>query len=146
MSATRESCWSFTGDSPATSLSWTGAFAVGEPPQAPSNDAPSRNRLKSRMVFHATARNRNGSERKKHPTPSIGLVSYPALLPCYIRGGNLEGESHMAFGQSAAAARPIEGAVATMGVSDRVTFLRKTYAHVGFALLAWAAITTGMMR
>ena len=33
-----------------------------------------------------------------------------------------------------------------MGVSDRVTFLRKTYAHVGFALLAWAAITTGMMR
>jgi hypothetical protein len=42
--------------------------------------------------------------------------------------------------------RPIEGAVATMGVSDRVTFLRKTYAHLGIALIAFAAITAGMMR
>ncbi len=50
----------------------------------------------------------------------------------------------MAFAQ--AAARPIEGAVATMGVSDRVTFLRKTYAHLGVALIAFAAITAGMMR
>jgi FtsH-binding integral membrane protein len=51
----------------------------------------------------------------------------------------------MAFGKSAAA-RPIEGAVATMGVSDRVAFLRKTYAHLGVALIAFAAITGGMMR
>ena len=43
-------------------------------------------------------------------------------------------------------ARPIEGAVATLGVSDRVDFLRKTYAHLGFALIAFAAITAGMMR
>jgi FtsH-binding integral membrane protein len=48
----------------------------------------------------------------------------------------------MAFADSA---RPIEGAVATMGVSDRVTFLRKTYAHLGVALIAFAAITGGMM-
>jgi FtsH-binding integral membrane protein len=56
----------------------------------------------------------------------------------------------MAFGQSsfagAGSARPIEGAVATMGVSDRVAFLRKTYAHLGVALIAFAAITGGMMR
>lgn len=45
-----------------------------------------------------------------------------------------------------ATARPIEGAVATLGVSDRVTFLRKTYAHLGVALLAFAAIAGGMMR
>src|SRR5262245_58704264 len=51
----------------------------------------------------------------------------------------------MAFGQSASA-RPIEGAVATMGVSDRVAFLRKTYAHLGVALIAFAAITAGMMK
>jgi len=50
----------------------------------------------------------------------------------------------MAFAQ--ASARPIEGAVATIGVSDRVAFLRKTYAHLGIALLAFAAITGGMMR
>jgi FtsH-binding integral membrane protein len=50
----------------------------------------------------------------------------------------------MAFAQSAR--RPIEGAVATQGVSDRVTFLRKTYAHLGVALIAFAAITAGMMR
>ena len=50
----------------------------------------------------------------------------------------------MAFAQ--AARRPIEGAVATQGVSDRVTFLRKTYAHLGVALIAFAAITAGMMR
>lgn len=50
----------------------------------------------------------------------------------------------MAFAQSSA--RPIEGAVATMGVSDRVTFLRKTYTHLGIALLAFAAVTAGMMR
>lgn len=42
--------------------------------------------------------------------------------------------------------RPIPGAVATAGVSDRVNFLRKTYAHLGFALLAWAAITMAMMK
>jgi FtsH-binding integral membrane protein len=42
--------------------------------------------------------------------------------------------------------RPIDGAVATMGVSDRVTFLRKTYAHLGAALIAFAAVTAGMMR
>jgi FtsH-binding integral membrane protein len=52
----------------------------------------------------------------------------------------------MAFGQSSSAARPIEGAVATMGVSDRVAFLRKTYAHLGVALIAFAAITAGMMK
>jgi FtsH-binding integral membrane protein len=50
----------------------------------------------------------------------------------------------MAFAQ--AARRPIEGAVATLGVSDRVEFLRKTYGLLGLALLAFAAITAGMMR
>jgi FtsH-binding integral membrane protein len=51
----------------------------------------------------------------------------------------------MAFAQTAAR-RPIEGAVATLGVSDRVAFLRKTYGHLGVALIAFAAITAGMMR
>jgi uncharacterized protein len=51
----------------------------------------------------------------------------------------------MAFGQSASA-RPIEGAVATMGVSDRVAFLRKTYGLLGVSLIAFALITAGMMR
>ena len=50
----------------------------------------------------------------------------------------------MAFAQ--AARRPIEGAVATMGVSDRVTFLRKTYAHLGGALIAFTLLTAGMMK
>lgn len=50
----------------------------------------------------------------------------------------------MAFAQ--AARRPIEGAVATLGVSDRVTFLRKTYAHLGIALLAFAAICGGLLK
>src|SRR5207249_5985406 len=50
---------------------------------------------------------------------------------------------HMAFAQSA---RPIPGAVATLGVSDRVTFLRKTYAHLGGALIAFALFTGGMLR
>ena len=51
----------------------------------------------------------------------------------------------MAFAQ-AHNRRPIEGAVATLGVSDRVAFLRKTYAHLGVALIAFAAITGGMIR
>jgi FtsH-binding integral membrane protein len=51
----------------------------------------------------------------------------------------------MAFAQ-AAGRRPIAGAVATVGVSDRVTFLRKTYAHLGGALIAFALIAGGMMR
>ena len=50
----------------------------------------------------------------------------------------------MAFGQSASA-RPIEGAVATMGVSDRVAFLRKTYGLLGIALVGFAALTGGLM-
>ncbi len=49
----------------------------------------------------------------------------------------------MAFAQSA---RPIEGAVATLGVSDRVAFLRRTYAHLGIALIAWAGMTVGIFR
>jgi FtsH-binding integral membrane protein len=49
----------------------------------------------------------------------------------------------MAFAQSA---RPIEGAVATLGVSDRVAFLRRTYAHLGVALIAWAAATALLFR
>jgi len=43
-------------------------------------------------------------------------------------------------------ARPIEGAVATLGVSDRVTFLRKTYAHLGVALIAFAVLTGLLLR
>src|SRR5690242_6592337 len=42
--------------------------------------------------------------------------------------------------------RPIAGAVATVGVSDRVAFLRKTYAHLGIALIAFAAVTAFMMK
>jgi len=51
----------------------------------------------------------------------------------------------MGFAQQAAR-RPIEGAVATLGVSDRVAFLRKTYSHLGVALIAFALVTMGMMR
>jgi FtsH-binding integral membrane protein len=51
----------------------------------------------------------------------------------------------MAFAQSAAR-RPIAGAVATLGVSDRVTFLRRTYGLLGVSLIAFAAITAGIMR
>lgn len=39
----------------------------------------------------------------------------------------------MAFGQ-AQHVRPIAGAVATAGVNERVTFIRKTYAHLGGAI------------
>lgn len=45
-----------------------------------------------------------------------------------------------------ATARPIDGAVATLGVSDRVSFLRKTYAHLGVALIAFALITGGLLK
>jgi FtsH-binding integral membrane protein len=51
----------------------------------------------------------------------------------------------MAFAQTADR-RSIPGAVATIGVSDRVDFLRKTYAHLGLALVAWAVFTAGMMK
>ena len=50
----------------------------------------------------------------------------------------------MAF--AASSHRSIEGAVATVGVSDRIAFLRKTYTHLGVALIAFAAIAGGMMR
>jgi FtsH-binding integral membrane protein len=42
--------------------------------------------------------------------------------------------------------RPIDGAVATLGVSDRVAFLRKVYAHLTVALIGFAVISGGMMR
>ena len=51
----------------------------------------------------------------------------------------------MAFAQSQNR-RTIEGAVATLGVSDRVAFLRRTYAHLGGALLAWAGFTFVIFR
>lgn len=49
----------------------------------------------------------------------------------------------MAFAQ---ARRPIEGAVATLGVSDRVSFLRKTYAHLGVSLLIFAGVTAALFK
>jgi hypothetical protein len=51
----------------------------------------------------------------------------------------------MAFAQTAAR-RPIAGAVATLGVSDRVAFLRKTYGLLGVSLIGFAALTAGFMR
>lgn len=51
----------------------------------------------------------------------------------------------MAFAQTASR-RPIEGAVATLGVSDRVTFLRKTYAHLGIALIGFAVLCGGLLK
>lgn len=51
----------------------------------------------------------------------------------------------MAYAQLAAR-RPIAGAVATLGVSDRVAFLRRTYGLLGVALIAFAVLTAGMMR
>jgi FtsH-binding integral membrane protein len=53
----------------------------------------------------------------------------------------------MAYGAAAVRnARPIPGAVATLGVSDRVTFLRKTYAHLGASLILFAAVTAAMIK
>jgi uncharacterized protein len=52
----------------------------------------------------------------------------------------------MAFAQSARPNRPIAGAVATLGVSDRLAFLRKTYALLGGALIAFAALTGFLLR
>lgn len=52
----------------------------------------------------------------------------------------------MAYGAAVRNERPIPGAVATLGVSDRVTFLRKTYAHLGVSLILFAAITAGMIK
>ena len=43
-------------------------------------------------------------------------------------------------------ARVIRGAVATLGVSDRVAFLRRTYAHLGVALLAFTGLTAGLLQ
>ncbi len=43
-------------------------------------------------------------------------------------------------------ARPIPGAVATLGVSDRVEFLRKTYGLLALSLIGFALITGLMMR
>lgn len=42
--------------------------------------------------------------------------------------------------------RPIGGAVATLGVSQRVAFLRKTYLHLGGAVALWAAATALFMQ
>src|SRR6185312_2526472 len=39
-----------------------------------------------------------------------------------------------------------EGAVATVGVSDRLAFLRRTYAYLGVALVLWIALTAGIFR
>ena len=50
----------------------------------------------------------------------------------------------MAFAQEHA--RPIEGAVATLGVSDRVAFLRKSYGLLGGALIVWAAASAYIFR
>jgi uncharacterized protein len=53
----------------------------------------------------------------------------------------------MAFGAAAARhERPIAGAVATLGVSDRVAFLRKAYGLLGVALLTWAGASAALFH
>jgi len=42
--------------------------------------------------------------------------------------------------EQAQSRRPIVGAVATAGVNERVTFLRKTYAHLAIAIFAFVAL------
>lgn len=45
-----------------------------------------------------------------------------------------------------ATARPIEGAVATVGVSDRLAFIRKTYSLLTIALIGFAGMTAGIIK
>ncbi len=52
----------------------------------------------------------------------------------------------MAFGSALDRERVIPGAVATLGVSDRVAFLRKAYGLLGIALIGWAAATAIFFR
>ncbi len=47
----------------------------------------------------------------------------------------------MAFGAAVRHERPIEGAVATLGVSDRVAFLRRAYGLLGVSLVVWVTAT-----
>lgn len=48
--------------------------------------------------------------------------------------------------QARAQQRTIPGAVATVGVNERVAFLRRTYGHLAVAILAFVAITYGFMQ
>lgn len=49
------------------------------------------------------------------------------------------------FQQRAQQNRTIPGAVATVGVNERVAFLRRTYAHLGGAILAFIAIEFALL-
>ncbi|MBL4635094.1 MAG: Bax inhibitor-1 family protein [Kofleriaceae bacterium] len=49
------------------------------------------------------------------------------------------------FQQAQQHVRPIRGAVATAGVSERVTFIRKTYAHLVGAILAFVALEYALL-
>jgi uncharacterized protein len=48
--------------------------------------------------------------------------------------------------QARAQQRSIPGAVATVGVNERVAFLRRTYAHLGVAILALVVFTYAFMQ
>jgi len=48
--------------------------------------------------------------------------------------------------QARAQQRSIPGAVATVGVNERVAFLRRTYAHLGAAILALVVVAYGFMQ
>jgi FtsH-binding integral membrane protein len=46
----------------------------------------------------------------------------------------------------AAHQRPIPGAVATLGTNERVAFIKRTYAHLGAAILAFVAVVYGFLH
>jgi FtsH-binding integral membrane protein len=48
--------------------------------------------------------------------------------------------------QAQARQRSIPGAVATVGVNERVAFLRRTYAHLGAAILAFVGVSYGFQQ
>jgi hypothetical protein len=91
-----------------------------------------------------TGDHREGTEVAYTAAVSPRGCDLPREYPWYKKNRNFRRLTAMAFAQSSR--RPIEGAVATLGVSDRVAFLRKTYAHLGVALIAFALIAGGMMR
>ncbi len=77
------------------------------------------------------------------PSAQVYSQPYPQAPPGFAQGGG-----YGSYGQAATAAamsepkleRPIRDANATVGVSDRVSFIRKTYVHLMGAILAFSGL------
>ena len=114
----------------------------GQPPQGYDSGAQGFGQAPQQSYGHSPqGYPQQGQPAHGYPQHTAAAPSYPQAPPGFAQGMGGYGGG---YGQAAAAMpsleRPIPNANATVGVSDRVSFIRKTYTHLLGAIVVFAGL------